>query len=82
MRCSKSWSPAELNDLKTHSQRVFNDIDRWSMVLLALDALVLDVRRLRALHVVVLVGRRTRQRGLLDVYGVGLVVFRRHGSES
>lgn len=52
------------------------------MVLLALDALVLDVRRLPALHVVVLVGRRTRQRGLLDVYGVGLVVFRRHGSES
>lgn len=45
------------------------------MVLLALDALVLDVRRLGALRVVVLVGR---QRGLLDVYGVGLVVFRRH----
>lgn len=52
------------------------------MVLLALGALVLDVRRLGALHVVVLVGRRTRQRGLFDVYGVGLVVFRRHGSES
>lgn len=45
------------------------------MVLLALDALVLDVRRLGVLRVVVLVGR---QRGLLDVYGVGLVVFRRH----
>lgn len=48
------------------------------MVVLALDALVLDVRCLGALRVVVLVGRRTRQRGLLDVYGVGLVVFRRH----
>lgn len=44
-------------------------------MLLALDALVLDVRRLGVLRVVVLVGR---QRGLLDVYGVGLVVFRRH----
>lgn len=44
-------------------------------MLLALDALVLDVRRLGALRVVVLVGR---QRGLLDVYGVGLVVFHRH----
>lgn len=44
-------------------------------MLLALDALVLDVRRLGALRVVVLVGR---QRGLLDVYGVGLVVFCRH----
>lgn len=48
------------------------------MVLLALGALVLDVRCLGALRVDVLVGRRTRQRGLLDVYGVGLVVFRRH----
>lgn len=71
-------SAAELNDLKTHSQRVFNDVDCWSMVLPAPGALVLDVRCLGALRVAVLVGRRTMHRGLLDVYRVRFVVYRRH----